>query len=68
MFFLLLLARGDPLNVLVLRCQIDPNFLRIHLASSCAFFYHHSEYVQIMKIFHHCLDGFSLSSFLSRDA
>ena len=38
MFFLLLLARGDPLNVLVLRCQIDPNFLRIHLASSCAFF------------------------------
>ena len=38
MFFLLLLARGDPLNVLVLLCQIDPNFLRIHLASSCAFF------------------------------
>ena len=37
MFFLLLLARGDPLNLLVLLCQIDPNFLRIHLASRCAF-------------------------------
>ena len=37
MFFLLLLTCVDPLNVLVLLCQIDPNLLRNHLASRCAF-------------------------------